>query len=199
MERLLQRVRPTWLVMGEKDWQQLTVLRRDLLPSLRFGPCRLVTVPVVRESDGLPCSSRNRLLSPAQRREAACLTQVRQRVVQAVGEGERCARVFTELAHTILAPVVNRIDYVELVDPATLQPCRTLQGVALFAVAVRFGDTRLIDNQFLMGRAPDRDHRWTSRCRQKHGDPSLWHTGRSALPRYRSDVPRRHLAHAGTR
>ena len=154
MERLLQRVRPTWLVMGEKDWQQLTVLRRDLLPSLRFGPCRLVTVPVVRESDGLPCSSRNRLLSPAQRREAARLTQVRQRVVQAVREGERCARVFTELAHTILAPVANRIDYVELVDPVTLQPCTTLQGVALFAVAVRFGDTRLIDNQFLMGRAP---------------------------------------------
>ena len=154
MERLLQRVRPSWLVMGEKDWQQLTVLRRDLLPSLRFGPCRLVTVPVVRESDGLPCSSRNRLLSPAQRREAARLTQVRQRIVQAVRDGERCARVFTELAHTLLAPVGGRIDYVELVDPATLQRCRTLQGVALFAMAIRFAETRLIDNQFLMDRAP---------------------------------------------
>ena len=154
MERLLQRVRPTWLVMGEKDWQQLTVLRRCLLSLLHIGPCRLITVPVVREPDGLPCSSRNRLLSPAQRRQAARMTQVRQQVAQAVRDGERRTSVLMELAHNILAPVWEQMDYVELVDPMTLQPCTTLQGVALFAMAMRLTETRLIDNQFLMGRAP---------------------------------------------
>ena len=153
MARLLERVQPALVVMGEKDWQQLTVLRQ-CLPALREKRCRLLPVPVVREGDGLPCSSRNDRLSPAQRRQAALLPQALGDAEAAVQAGERRGAVLEQLVRTRLDAAGLRVDYAQLVHPLTLQPCPHLDGVALLGVAVHVGPARLLDHKFLLSRKP---------------------------------------------
>ena len=153
MERLLERVQPALVVMGEKDWQQLAVLRQ-CLPALREKRCRLLPVPVAREADGLPCSSRNGRLSPAQRRQAALLPQALRDAEAAVHGGERRAAVLEQLVRTCLASPGLQVDYAQLVHPLTLQPCPHLDGVALLGVAVHVGPARLLDHSFLLSRKP---------------------------------------------
>ena len=153
MERLLERVQPAVVVMGEKDWQQLTVLRH-CLPTLYEKRCRLLPVPVVREEDGLPYSSRNSRLSPAQRRQAALLPQALRDAEAAVHAGERRATVLEQVVRARLDSVGLRADYAQLVNPLTLQPCPHLDGVALLGVAVHVGPARLLDHSFLLSRKP---------------------------------------------
>ena len=153
MERLLERVQPAVVVMGEKDWQQLTVLRQ-CLPALRQKHCRLLAAPVVREEDGLPCSSRNGRLSPAQRRQAALAPQALQEAEAAVLAGERRATVLEQRVRTRLASSGLQVDYAQLVHPLTLQPCSRLEGVAMLATAVHVGPARLLDHRFLLSRKP---------------------------------------------
>jgi len=153
MERLLERVQPALVVMGEKDWQQLTVLRQ-CLPALREKRCRLLPVPVVREGDGLPCSSRNSRLSPVQRRQAALVPQALEDAQAAVQGGERRAPVLEQLVRTRLASAGLQVDYAQLVHPLTLQPCPRLEGVAMLAAAVHVGPARLLDHRFLLSRKP---------------------------------------------
>ena len=153
MERLLERVRPALVVMGEKDWQQLTVLRQ-CLPALSEKRCRLLPVPVVREEDGLPCSSRNSRLSPAQRRQAALLPQALGEAAAAVHAGERRAPVLEQLVRAPLESAGVAVDYAQLVHPLTLQPCSHLDGAALLGVAVHVGPARLLDHRFLLSRKP---------------------------------------------
>ena len=153
MEQLLERVQPTLVVMGEKDWQQLTVLRH-CLPAFYEKRCRLLAVPVVRDEDGLPYSSRNRRLSPAQRQQAALLPQALQEAEAAVHNGERRATVLEQLVRTRLDAAGLPVDYAQLVNPLTLQPCPHLDGVALLAVAAHVGPARLLDHTFLFSRKP---------------------------------------------
>jgi len=153
MERLLERVQPALVVMGEKDWQQLTVLRR-CLPAFYEKRCRLLPVPVVREEDGLPYGSRNSRLSPAQRRQAALLPQALRDAEAAVHGGERSATVLEQLVRTRLNSAGLAVDYAQLVNPLTLQPCPHLDGVALLGVAVHVGPARLLDHRFLLSRQP---------------------------------------------
>lgn len=153
MARLLERVQPALVVMGEKDWQQLTVLRQ-CLPAFHEKRCRLLPVPVVREEDGLPYSSRNRRLSPAQRRQAALLPQVLRDAEAAVQSGERRATVLEQLVRAPLAAAGLRVDYAQLVQPLTLQPCPHLDGVAMLGVAVHVGSARLLDHVVLQSRQP---------------------------------------------
>ena len=153
MERLLERVRPTLVAMGEKDWQQLTVLRH-CLPAFYEGRCRLLPVPVVREEDGLPHSSRNSRLSPAQRRQAALLPQALGNAEAAVHGGERRATVLEQLVRAPLESAGLPVDYVQLVNPLTLQPCLHLDGVAVLGVAAHVGPARLLDHKFLLSRKP---------------------------------------------
>lgn len=153
MERLLERVQPAVVVMGEKDWQQLTVLRQ-CLPAFYEKRCRLLPVPVVREEDGLPCSSRNSRLSPVQRRQAALLPQVLGDAAAAVQGGERRATVLEQLVRSRLDGAGLVVDYAQLVHPLTLQPCPHLDGVALLGVAVHVGAARLLDHRFLLSRKP---------------------------------------------
>ena len=153
MARLLERVQPALVVMGEKDWQQLTVLRQ-CLPALCEKRCRLLAVPVAREGDGLPCSSRNRRLSPAQRRQAALLPQALGEAAAAVQAGEYRATVLEQLVGTRLASAGLQVDYAQLVHPLTLQPCPHLDGVALLGAAVHVGPARLLDHRFLLRRQP---------------------------------------------
>jgi pantoate--beta-alanine ligase len=133
---------------GQKDAAQVAVLRR-MVTDLRLGT-KLVVCPIVRESDGLALSSRNVYLSTEERVQALVLSRAIREVEMLVGQGERRAGALIEAARTTFAarPAV-RVDYIELVDWATLLPTETATPGTLFAVAAGVGSTRLIDNTIL--------------------------------------------------
>lgn len=146
--KLLLAVQPDCAVFGWKDAQQFLVLRR-MTRDLNL-PVRLLAEPIVREPDGLAMSSRNVRLSPEHRRQAVCLHRALNTARDDYQQGERSADAL--LAH--MREVVNRapdaeIDYVELVGLDTLRPVDTVDHPCLAALAVRFGDVRLIDNMRL--------------------------------------------------
>ena len=141
--RLLALVKPQRLVLGEKDWQQLVILRR-LVEDMNL-PVTVLGVPTVREADGLAMSSRNQYLSPENRARAVALP----RALQAAEFKNDAADVREALITAGL-----EVEYVERVAPASLQPCGQETAISLLAAAVRCGNTRLIDHVFLMSRAP---------------------------------------------
>ena len=153
--RLFLACRPHVAVFGEKDAQQLAILRR-MTAELGFG-IKLVGHPIVREPDGLALSSRNRYLSPEERAEAVVLSQALASAEASVRAGERSVDVLAAAIRRQLesAPLA-RVQYAEIVDADSLQPVETLahdspsDGRYLAAVAVYFGDTRLIDNTTLV-------------------------------------------------
>jgi pantoate--beta-alanine ligase len=143
--KLFHLVRPDMAVFGEKDFQQLAILRR-MVRDLNF-PVRLVGHPIVREADGLALSSRNVYLSPQERQQAPLIQQ-------ALREAEKKLRT-TAISRTSLENLIRRVieqgflakvDYVAVVDPETLQPKEPQELPVLLAAAVYFGETRLIDN-----------------------------------------------------
>ena len=148
--RLLSLVRPSVLVLGEKDWQQLTILRH-LVKALGL-PVRVMGCPTVREPDGLASSSRNRYLTPVQRQQASALPHLLQQEAEAVSSGVR--DVDSLALKTALIAAGLAVDYVEVVSPSTLQPASADQTCRLLAVAARCGATRLIDHIVLMTRSP---------------------------------------------
>jgi pantoate--beta-alanine ligase len=142
---LFNLVRADVAVFGEKDAQQLAVIRQ-MVRDLHI-PVEIVPGPTVREEDGLAMSSRNAYLSPDERRAATVLYRSLQAAAQAIREGERRAGAVRELMHGILtAEPLARIDYAEVVDEATFQPVEAIQGRLILPLAVRIGGTRLIDN-----------------------------------------------------
>jgi pantoate--beta-alanine ligase len=132
-------------LFGEKDFQQLAIVRR-MVRDLNFKT-NIIAVPTVREEDGLACSSRNQYLNLEERKQAAVLYKA---LRAAANAGEKSARDVVDLARKVIreAPLA-RIDYVELVDAETLQPVEIVQPNSLLALAVFFGKTRLIDNSRL--------------------------------------------------
>ena len=110
----------------------------------------IVVCPIVRDPDGLALSSRNIYLSPAERSQALALNRAIRNVVELTTAGERRAAALIQVARAILAvePAI-RVDYVALVNSATLEPLEVAMPGALFAVAVWVGPTRLIDNTIL--------------------------------------------------
>ncbi|HEY8239360.1 MAG TPA: pantoate--beta-alanine ligase [Candidatus Limnocylindrales bacterium] len=133
---------------GQKDAQQLLVIRqmaRDLAISTE-----VVTHPTVREPDGLAMSSRNVHLSPAERAAAPVVRQALLAAREAWLNGERSAEVLRARMHAELAeePLAD-LDYVSVADASTLAELETIDGPALLSMAVRFGSTRLIDNELL--------------------------------------------------
>ncbi len=148
--KLFNIVRPHVAVFGEKDFQQLTVIRR-LVRDLNLG-IDIVGVPIVREPDGLAMSSRNKYLSSAQRPHALLLSRSLEAAEKAVKQGETDAGKIRELASDILAagPEEMRVDYLSLCDPDTLDEVAVIQGPTLMAMAVWLGKTRLIDNRLLV-------------------------------------------------
>jgi pantoate--beta-alanine ligase len=129
-------------LFGEKDFQQLVIVRR-MVRDLNFK-IGIVAVPTLREDDGLACSSRNQYLSLEERTQATVLhTALR----AAANAGNKSAREIVDLVSKIIGESpLARIDYVELVDTETLQPVETVRPKSLLALAVYFGKTRLIDN-----------------------------------------------------
>ncbi len=130
---------------GEKDYQQLTVIRR-MARDLDL-PIDVVGCPTIREADGLAMSSRNAYLSADQRRQAASLNRALRSAVDRAAGGERSAATLTDrIREEILAAGPADIDYIEAVDAQTLQPLRSIDRVARICLAVRIGACRLIDN-----------------------------------------------------
>jgi pantoate--beta-alanine ligase len=142
---LFNLVRPDLAVFGEKDAQQVAVVRR-MVEDLHLG-VEIVAAPTIREGDGLALSSRNAYLSPAERRAAPVLHRALEAARRAVAAGERRAGEVRAIVRRVLAaePLAT-VDYAEVVDARTFQPVETLAGRVVLPLAVRIGGTRLIDN-----------------------------------------------------
>ncbi|HEV8238639.1 MAG TPA: pantoate--beta-alanine ligase [Thermoanaerobaculia bacterium] len=143
--QLFHLVHPDLAVFGEKDAQQLAVVRQ-LVRDLHL-PVEIVAGPTVREADGLAMSSRNAYLDAEQRRAAAVLHRALGDAESLIAGGERrAAAVCERLRATLAAEPRVTIDYVAAVDADTFQPLETLSGTVVLPIAVRLGGTRLIDN-----------------------------------------------------
>lgn len=146
--KLFNIVKPHYAVFGQKDYQQLAVLRR-MTADLNFD-IRIIGAPTVRETDGLAMSSRNKYLSERQRASALALSRALDaaRILTEKGATESAALVASASA-TIEAVPETRIDYITICDPDTLEDVETIDRPVLMAMAVRVGNTRLIDNMML--------------------------------------------------
>ncbi|WP_379923246.1 pantoate--beta-alanine ligase [Erythrobacter sp. R86502] len=147
--KLFNQVQPDTAFFGEKDFQQLAVIRtmaRDL--DLAFPHVSAITgVPTVREADGLAMSSRNRYLSPADRTAAAALPRAMKAAIAAIEGGADVPGTLAQLQTDVLAGGFSNIDYAELADARSLAPLKQLnQAPARLLIAARIGGTRLIDN-----------------------------------------------------
>ena len=143
--RLFGLVQPKIAVFGEKDFQQLAIIRR-MVRDLAM-PIQIIGGPLVRDSDGLALSSRNRYLSPNERRRALTLHQSLCGLQAAVHNGERDVQRLLTAAKSQLD--VDALDYLEIRDPDSLLPLSTITGPARAFVAAKLGQTRLIDNMEL--------------------------------------------------
>ncbi len=151
--KLFNLVQPTRAYFGQKDAQQVAILRR-MVRDLN-QPVEVVVCPIVRESSGLALSSRNQYLSPQERDDAAVLYRALQEAVQVVRQGtyEREA-ILTAVKREIATVPAVELEYIELVDPVILKSLDTVQDSGLLAIAARLGNTRLIDNVVLRNRQP---------------------------------------------
>jgi pantoate--beta-alanine ligase len=143
--KLFNVMQPHVVAFGQKDAQQAVIVQRmtrDLLLDTE-----ILVLPIVRDEDGVALSSRNVRLSPAERRAAQAIPRALKAAEVAIENGERDPAKVLETARRVLeAEQILRVDYVELVDTAKLQPVAVLEGEMLLAVAVYAGKTRLIDN-----------------------------------------------------
>ncbi len=140
--KLFHIIHPDVAVFGEKDFQQLAIIRR-MVRDLNFQ-IEIVAMPTAREEDGLACSSRNRYLNAEERKQA---TVLRRALLAAADAREKSAKEIVDLVRSVIneAPLA-RIDYVDVVDAESLRPIDKVRPNSLLAVAVFFGKTRLIDN-----------------------------------------------------
>jgi pantoate--beta-alanine ligase len=143
--KLFHAVGPCAAYFGEKDAQQLAVIRA-MVRDLAF-PVEVVACPTVREPDGLAMSSRNERLSPEQREAAGCLFLGLTEAAELARSGERdAAKLVAAMAREIGATTEARLDYAAVVDDETFEEVATVIGPARALVAARFGQVRLIDN-----------------------------------------------------
>lgn len=146
--KLFNIVMPHVALFGKKDFQQLAVIRR-MVSDLNMD-LEILGMPIVRESDGLAMSSRNRYLSPSDRLSGLCLSRALQSVRTEFRAGERNAERLKKIVQSIIAAEPSVIiDYVELRHGETLEDVDSVDDRTLLALAVRIGTTRLIDNCLL--------------------------------------------------
>ena len=146
--KLFNLVLPDFAVFGEKDAQQLRVIRR-MVRDLAF-PVVVVPGPTVREPDGLAMSSRNAMLKPEERAQAVCLRRALDEAVRLHAAGERgAARIKEAMRAVIAAASLATVDYIEVVDDQSMEPVEEISHPTLVALAVRFPSARLIDNAVL--------------------------------------------------
>ncbi|MBS0521177.1 MAG: pantoate--beta-alanine ligase [Proteobacteria bacterium] len=143
--KLLMMATPDRGYFGEKDYQQLQVLKR-MARDLNL-PVEIVGMPTVREPDGLAMSSRNRYLSAEERQRALALYRALNAAADSVRGGKAaCAPVEAEAAQSLLKAGFDKVEYFSVVDADTLAPLERVTGPARIAAAARLGRTRLIDN-----------------------------------------------------
>ncbi|WP_243359622.1 pantoate--beta-alanine ligase [Fundidesulfovibrio terrae] len=147
--KLLMLSMPTTAVFGQKDWQQLAVIRR-MVADLDI-PVAIEGRPILREDDGLALSSRNVYLTPEERAQAPEIHKGLLLAREMAADGERSPRkVLAAVADHYRAKLPGAsVDYIECVHPETIQPVGDVAGPALLAVAVKFSGARLIDNMLL--------------------------------------------------
>ncbi|HEY3602249.1 MAG TPA: pantoate--beta-alanine ligase [Chthoniobacterales bacterium] len=143
--KLFHLLEPEAAVFGEKDFQQLAVVRR-MVRDLDFA-IKIIAAPIVRDPDGLAMSSRNQYLNPEERAQAPVIR--RALLAAAQSQEKPAAAVLARVRGTIESAPLARIDYAEIVGADDLQPRLTIEPRTLLAVAVFFGRTRLIDNILL--------------------------------------------------
>lgn len=152
--KLFNQVRPDLAFFGEKDWQQLAVIRRMArdLDLVRPHVGRIIGVATVREPDGLAMSSRNAYLTGEERAQAAILPQAMRRAISAIESGGDSSSILADLQSELRAGGFVSVDYAELCDAESLQPLTSLAGApARLLVAARIGRARLIDNMAVGG------------------------------------------------
>jgi pantoate--beta-alanine ligase len=143
--KLFHLLSPDAAVFGEKDFQQLAIVRR-MVRDLNF-PIEIIDAPTVRETDGLACSSRNQYLSEAERERAPVLQRALQEARLLTTKGERSSENILAAARNVIATApLARIDYLEVVNAETLEKVAEAGPGSLIVVAAFFGQTRLIDN-----------------------------------------------------
>jgi len=146
--KLLNILRPDLAVFGEKDFQQLAIVRR-MVRDLNF-PVRIISHPTVRDQDGLALSSRNRYLSPEERGQAVIINLTLQEAERKIKAGWKTTdRLEDWMRSAISKQRLAKVDYVVAVHPVTLRRINHLIPPVLLAAAVYFGDTRLIDNRLI--------------------------------------------------
>lgn len=148
--KLFNIVQPDCALFGNKDFQQLAIIRQ-MTADLNL-PVEIIGMPIVREQDGLAMSSRNSYLTTDQRQKALCLFKAILKVRELFNNGETSVdRLLGEARMIITAEPESSVDYLELRHSTTLQPVETAAADSLFALAVKIGSTRLIDNTVLGG------------------------------------------------
>ena len=142
--KLFNIIQPTNAYFGEKDAQQLAIIRK-MVYDLNF-PVNIIGVPIVRESDGLAKSSRNTYLSKEERKAATILYKAIQMGKQTIKHGASADSIINTMTEIINTEPLAKIDYVSVVDANTMQPVHEITSPVLVAMAVYIGSTRLIDN-----------------------------------------------------
>lgn len=153
VSKLFNIVTPDKAFFGQKDAQQLAIIRR-MVRDLSYG-IEIVGCPIVREADGLAKSSRNTYLNPEERKAALVLSQAVFLGQKMAEQGETDAdKIVAAMTAHIAAEPLAKIDYVSAVDGVTMDPVHQIQGTVLVAMAVYIGKTRLIDNFIVEGKEP---------------------------------------------
>ena len=143
--KLFNIIQPQNAFFGEKDWQQLAVIE-NLVKDLNLDVA-IIRVPLVRESDGLAMSSRNRYLSVQERQSALSLSRTLQKAQDQIRQGITSAKTINNLIQKRLLETEGaKIDYISICDPVNFKEKEQLRGRTLIALAVKIGPSRLIDN-----------------------------------------------------
>lgn len=147
--KLFNIVQPDKAYFGQKDYQQAQIVKK-MVRDLNF-PVEIVVMPIIRENDGLAMSSRNIYLSSEERKNATVLYKSLQRAKEIIKSGERDVKKIKEEMRKIISSVPSKIDYIEVVDPITLESLDTIpsDGSVVVALAVFIGSARLIDNEIV--------------------------------------------------
>ncbi len=146
--KLFNIVKPHYAIFGEKDYQQLAVIKK-MTADLNFD-AQIVGAPTVREADGLAMSSRNKYLTAEQRESALTLNRALSDAKQKVARGETdVKKIIDEAFETISSSPESSVDYIRICDPDTLEDAAVINRPVLMALAVKVGRTRLIDNTIL--------------------------------------------------
>ena len=142
--KLFNIIQPTNAYFGEKDAQQLAIIRKMVF-DLNF-PVNIIGVPIVRESDGLAKSSRNTYLSSEERKADTILYKAIQEGKECINRGASADSIINAMTNIVNTEPLAKIDYISVVDANTMQPVHEITSPVLVAMAVYIGSTRLIDN-----------------------------------------------------